>query len=485
MKRTFLSNLVLMLILNLLIKPIAIFGIDANVQNQVGTSAYGVYFSLLNLSFLFSIVMDMGINNFTTTQIARYPHVISRYISRLLSFRFILFFLYALITLTVGVAVGYSGLELNLLLLLIFNQLMVTLIAYFRSHFSGLHLFRIDAVFSIMDRLLVILICGSLLYTSSDENPFQLIWFIWSQTTAYTLTCVLAFFVLIRQIGRPRFRFHWVFSLAVFKKSYPYALLVLLMTCYTRVDSVMLERLHPNGAFEAGVYAQGYRLLDAVFMFGMIFAGLLLPIFSRLLQHNRSGIQEVMVSSRNILLGGSLVLACIATYNADIILGWVYTQDVDLASGSFIWLMWSFVGMSFSLIYGTLLTAKGDLRFLNQIAVVGIVLNVALNGLLIPKYGASGSAFATFVTQVFTAGMQAFHCHRHLPITFSYTDIGKFITLSTSVLIPAWFINPSGYLVIAQVVVGLIVFFVLRMISLRDLFTFVQVKTSESKGSDI
>ena len=65
MKRTFISNLVLMLILNVVIKPVAIFGIDANVQNRVGTEDYGLYFSLLNLSYLLVIVMDLGINNYT------------------------------------------------------------------------------------------------------------------------------------------------------------------------------------------------------------------------------------------------------------------------------------------------------------------------------------------------------------------------------------------------------------------------------------
>ncbi|MFT5859245.1 MAG: hypothetical protein ACI865_001345, partial [Flavobacteriaceae bacterium] len=36
MQRKFLSGLALMLFLNLLIKPIAIFGIDAKIQNTVG-----------------------------------------------------------------------------------------------------------------------------------------------------------------------------------------------------------------------------------------------------------------------------------------------------------------------------------------------------------------------------------------------------------------------------------------------------------------
>ena len=95
--------------LNLLIKPLAIFGIDASVQNRVGASAYGLYFSLLNLSFLFNILLDVGINNYTTKNIAQYPHLVGRYWGKIMSFRLILFFLYAALTLIMALIFGYDS----------------------------------------------------------------------------------------------------------------------------------------------------------------------------------------------------------------------------------------------------------------------------------------------------------------------------------------------------------------------------------------
>ena len=67
-----------MVILNLLVKPVAIFGIDATVQNRVGAEAYGIYFSLLNFSILFNILLDFGINNFTTKNIAQAPSIAAK-----------------------------------------------------------------------------------------------------------------------------------------------------------------------------------------------------------------------------------------------------------------------------------------------------------------------------------------------------------------------------------------------------------------------
>ena len=53
MQKKFLSSLGLLVLLNLIVKPLFILGIDAEVQNRVGQEDYGLYFGLLNLSFIF------------------------------------------------------------------------------------------------------------------------------------------------------------------------------------------------------------------------------------------------------------------------------------------------------------------------------------------------------------------------------------------------------------------------------------------------
>lgn len=470
MQKKFLSNLFLIILLNLLVKPLAIFGIDASIQNKVGTDAYGVYFSLLNLSFLFNILMDLGINNFTTTSVAQHPTSAIRYINKLFSFRVILFFFYALITLSVGVLAGYRGWELNMLLVLIFNQWLVTLIAYCRSHLGGLHLFRTDAFISVLDRLLLILIGAYVLFYHSSGRSFEIEWFIWMQTAAYTLTLSAAFLVLIRKIGVPKFSFRWVFSLAILKKSYPYALLVLLMMFYTRTDAVLLERIHPNGAYEAGSYAQGFRLLDASFMFGMIFANLLLPIFSRQLKTDKAAVYPLLKASRNLLIGGSIALAFICQFNGEKILQLIYTDSNETSVMCFHFLMWGFIGMCLSLIYGTLITASGNLRFLNRLSVLGIFLNLALNLLLIPSYGAAGSAFATLLTQCFTALVQLFHAHIQYRFPFHWKEVFSYVGYILFILLVSLFFQESNFLLLMQLFASIIGFFSFKLLNTSMLF---------------
>ena len=64
-ERSFYSNLFFSLGLNLLVKPVAIFAIDAAVQNIVGQQ-YGIYFAFFNFTLIISIIFDLGVNNYST-----------------------------------------------------------------------------------------------------------------------------------------------------------------------------------------------------------------------------------------------------------------------------------------------------------------------------------------------------------------------------------------------------------------------------------
>ena len=466
MKKKLLIDLLIIILLNVLIKPVAIFGIDAAVQNRLGSDTYGLYFSLLNLSYLFNIVMDLGINNYTTRNVAQYPHIVPSYLGKIIGLRIILFVIYALITLAFGLAIGYRDGAIYILGILILNQFLNTLILYVRSHLGGLHLFRTDAIISVLDKFLLIGICGYLLLTTTDYY-FKIEWLIWSQTIAYALTLVVGLTLLIKHIGLPTLKFKWAFSYAIIRQSLPFALLALLMMLYTRTDSIMLERIHEHGAYQAGLYAKGFRLLDTLYMFGMLFATLLLPVFSRMLKEKSADTRLLLESARDVLVGGAIVIAFISMHLATLVLGWIYTADINEAAPSFILLMWSFVAMTVTLVYGTLLTAKGDLRFLNISSSIGILINIGLNYVLIPKYGATGAACATLSTQTFIAICQIVRTHQSIAAIKPLKTLLKFAALILSMLIMDLFLPEKTWIFFLECSVGLILLLAFRLIDVQ------------------
>lgn len=407
LKRKFVTNLIFLLFLNLLIKPFWLFGIDRTVQNTVGDENFGLYFALFNFSMLLNILLDVGITNFNNRNIAQHRFLLPKHLSNIIGLKLMLAVVYAIFTLGVAAIIGYNHVQFHLLFFLILNQFLISFTLYLRSNISALHLFKTDSLISVLDRSLMIIICSLLLFTHVFPIEFTIDWFVYAQTIAYAATTLITLLIVLRKSGRIKVKIDPVFFRVFLRKSYPYALLILLMSFYNRIDSVMLERLlpHPIGKEQAGVYAQAFRLLDAVSMFGVLFAGLLLPIFARMIKQ-KEHVGQMVKLSYTLLIVPAIIIAISSLYYSHEIMGVLYHENTDASSDILGILMIGFTGIATTYIFGTLLTANGSMKHLNIMAFSGMVLNIVLNLILIPRYQAHGSAYASLVTQIFTGGAQ-------------------------------------------------------------------------------
>ena len=180
----------------------------------------------------------------------------------------------------------------------------------------------------------------------------------------------------------------------------------------------MISKLLPNGFKEADLYAQGFRLFEALTMIGYLFAGLLLPIFSNMLARKENP-SELVNTSFKLIQAVAIGLAAFLFVNAVEIIDLRMTNtpgELYTSSTSFSILMLCFIGMCCTYIYGTLLTANGSLKHLNYMALGGMLLNIILNLFFIPQWGAIGAAIASAVTQVLTALAQMILAHRLLKL---------------------------------------------------------------------
>lgn len=472
MQRTFLSNLGLLLLLNLLVKPFYILGIDAEVQNVVGTKEYGLYFTLLNLSFLFNILIDFGINNFNNRNIAQNEQLLSKHFSKLLSIKAKLSLVYAAITLGAGFVLGYHGTAFIILCVLTFNQILVSFIQFSRSNLAALHLFRRDSLISILDRSLLIVFCGILLFTNITDGEFHITWFVYLQTVSYGLTLLVAMVMLAKHTGKLRWNSDRVFSWVILRKSFPYALFMFVGALYTRIDGIMLEQIADTGSRAVGEYAQGYRFYEAAGMFAYLFAVLLLPIYSRLLKENPGEIKSMVETSSRLLLGSALAATVFFFFNSDFVLYWRYDEVSESAVLSFMALMGAFFGIAMFYVYGTLMTANENLRTLNAISFGGLGLNVIMNVWLIPRYGAFGAALATMCTQLFAGGMQLIFVVRHFRFGVNVRLILQFVgyaitTYLLNALVLDVFIEDTALRLLSSAVVGVVFLFATGLFSVR------------------
>ncbi len=294
---------------------------------------------------------------------------------------------------------------------LVLNQFLASFFLYLRSNISGLQKFVTDSLLSVLDRLIMIVICSMLLWTNIFNHQFSIEWFVYTQTLAYTISMLIAFLLVRKRVGIFRFSFDIKLMLNILKKSYPYALLVVLMSVYYRIDSVMLERMLPGGNVEAGIYAQAFRILDAFTMFAFLFATLLLPMYSRMIRRGIP-VEELTTFSLMILMVPVTVISVILIFYKNEFMDLLYNQYTFESAPILAVLMIAHIFVSIAYIAGTLLTAGGYLKELNIIAGIGLVLNIGLNVLFIPEFAALGSAVASVITQVLVVAFQIFLVYR-------------------------------------------------------------------------
>lgn len=404
MQKKFITNLGLLLFLNFLIKPFWLFGIDRTVQNVVSAGEYGTYFALFNFSVLFNIVLDLGITNFNNRNISQNQQLLSKYFSGIVVFKFLLAIIYLIITFVAGYIVGYDSDRFYMLLFLSINQFLISFIQYLRSNIAGLQLYALNSLLSVLDKSIIIIFCAVLLWGNIFDAKFELMHFVYAQTIAYLVTSIIVFWIVLSKTKAFKLKLNKAFSLLILKQTYPYAVLVLAMTFYYRIDAVMLDSMLEDGEIQAAIYAQGYRLMDAATQIGVLFATLLLPMFANMIQNNKKVLNLVKLSF-SLIFVPSLVLAVAAFFFSNEITSALYEGNTD-ASNVLGVLMFCFVAIATTYIFGTLLTANGSLKTLNQLAIGGMVLNVVLNLILIPLYKAEGSAIASLITQVIIVVVQ-------------------------------------------------------------------------------
>ncbi len=406
-QKDFVFNLCLLIFLNLLVKPFWLLGIDVGVQNSVGAESYGLYFSLTNFTLLFYMVLDMGTANYNNRNIARNSQLLDKHLSNYITLRLLLGVVYFVLIYVVALLIGYRGEQLRLLFWIGLNQFLSLFLLYVRSNISALQMFKTDSVISVTDKLLMILFCGLLLWGNVTDQSMKIEWFVWSQTVAYLVTIAISLSIVLKKANLRKLSWNPAFFLVIIKKSFPYALVTLLMACYYRMDSVMLERMLPSGtgAMQSGIYASAFRLLDTLAMIGYLFAVILLPLFSKMLKQ-KEDVGPIVRTSFSLLFLFSVSAVVILYVYRDPLIHLFYPAIAESSIPVFRLIIFGLIPISMNYLFGTLLTANGSMKQLNIIASIGIVINVTVNLLLIPRMQACGSAVASLCTQLLVSVFQ-------------------------------------------------------------------------------
>jgi O-antigen/teichoic acid export membrane protein len=478
-RKVFIKNLLFLQILNLIVKPVWLLLIDRMAQNLLGP-VYGEYYLVLNLTLITNIFLDLGIQNFNNTSIAADSGFFKTHFKGIFILKSLLSSIYILLVLFLGIQ---SGMPQDLLLVLIGNQVLTTFILYLRTNINGLHRYTTDSLLSVSDKFFGILIC-IVFYLL---NKISIMHFAIAQFMASSVTFIIALLINIKlwrnlpSLAAPLEKGSLKFLI---QRSLPYALLFTLMNFYTRMDVTMMNWLLPDAVYHGGLYAQSFRLLDAAAMFAMLFAGLLLPMFARMISE-KTDLRPLANLASTVLLLISITVAMGAQFFGKDILDAMYKfrSEANLLESTAVFknIMLTFVPMSVTFVFSTLLTAKKDIWHMNIYAASAFLCNFLINYLLIPEYKSFGASIGSLCTQSVFALFCVWRSFKLFDFNLPIKQVLRFLVWIVLLIAAYFFVKSISNLWLALFAYGIAAILFSALLNILDFKKIMQIfdKTSQ------
>lgn len=383
-----------MVLLNLLVKPGWVV-LENVVQDRIGHELFGTFTALLTLATIVAAVSDLGTTQLTVKRLAASPGFLTDFFPTLLPLRAGLGVAFLLLTMGIGWVLGYRGHWLLLLAVTAGGMLLSQYILFLRGVLQADQRFNTDAVLSVLERLLLLVLVLALLPTGLTLDRY-----VGARTVAIGFVFLLLVGLIRRFHGRILIRPQWQQARQVLTESLPLAFITLVYGLNERIDMLMLERLVSGR--DASYYAAAYRWVDAV----MMYLWTVLPLFFARFAHatgRRQEQQELLWFGQRIVTVPLLWVVGFALFRGELL----FTQfthstpaEVARMTQCLQLLSLNVLVHAFFAIYSTLLTSTDHEKPVSWLVTVSIVLNIGLNFLLMPRYGALAGAFNTLLCAV-------------------------------------------------------------------------------------
>ena len=454
-------------LLNWLVKPLWILWIEREIQLRMGDSWYGVYTLHFNLVLLFAVLLDAGLNTYAAREIAANGKVghPRRMLFLRLGLGLVYVCLVLMVAqMQSGIQMQFLLFALINQILASVVLMMRAVLQGKQRFVSDSWLSVVDRLVALgvctwMLRTFTVEMFAS----EGGVLNFQVAQF-FGYATALGLGLILVFWqgkstgeftslasnssneekkevdVIAQKNSTQKSLGDWS------KEVVWFGVMALAMSIFTRIDVQMIQWLSASrlegvagildadaiksqlaaGYAEIGLYTRGYRLLDAGLIFSALLSTQLLPLFSKRLATGDDNGEVIWMSFRlvlwvslgaamgawfygepliNWLYHGQMELGATLTQNGvDVPQAMVYSGEIVNAAMIFKVLMLAFVPMSLVHVFGTFVTASGQMKWLASLAFVCVGINIAFNYIEIPKVGALGAATGCLITQWVFAG---------------------------------------------------------------------------------
>jgi O-antigen/teichoic acid export membrane protein len=336
---------------------------------------------------MFSVLTDLGLGNITAREIARDRSIAAAYIGNSLSI--VAVATVVVVGLIVGLAnlLHYPARNTRVIYMLCVLVAAGALTAYFAYVFLGLEKMYVTAAAQMLQT--VLMVGGGLILAQGPARAerYALLYAAVSVSVA-GFAAVMA----VRYLGRLRPRFELRAWWCLLKSSLPVGVAVALVSLYYWNGHAMLQKVH--GEAEVGVLNAAFRLVMGACFAGMALSSALYPLLSRFYVSDRDRLSGVVHSGLRYASMLVLPVVILALPLARPVVSLVYGAEFKASASVLRVLVWWGGTAVFSSLLSNYVLAANRASLLALQGLASLVVNVGLNLLLIPRWGATGAAVA-------------------------------------------------------------------------------------------
>lgn len=357
------------------------------LARHLGDSAYGRYTTLVAYSALVSVIADLGLSPLYTREAARQPDRLPEYLGTLLSGKVLLAVGASLVLAVALTATGLGSLIVPGAALLV----LTTYASLLRNTFYALGRLEFEAVAILAE----IGIQASLILAGARTGQ-GVAYFISAYAVSYGFTCVYCLAVIgIFRLGGLRLRFNPALFRSWLRLALPFAIGAFLTNLYFRIDVPILQHFKPFA--EVGWYQFAYKPFESLQFVPLAIQSVVYPLLGVYFRESRLLLGDAYARFFKILI----ILGWPLTVGTFILAGPVgrlfrlYPQSIPSLRILGLAIVFLFANSAFT----AMLYAIDRQNLFAWTTAIAVVVNVALNLILIPFYGYLAASAVTVVTE--------------------------------------------------------------------------------------
>jgi O-antigen/teichoic acid export membrane protein len=378
------------------------------LARRLGPTELGLYSFAFAIAGVFLIFSDMGLATLLVKEVAKDRKKAFVFLSNTLSFKLFITIAFAAISLSALYVREASTETLAAVSIVMLASLFNSLTEPFKNIFLAFENHSYYALLNIFERFISTGIGLALLLTGHS-----LVQVLWSFVISYSLMLAAAAIITWRKFTRYSVSFNMQSWIGLLSRSWPFLLSLLFMSIYYSAGTLMLTRM--TNFSIVGWFNAAYRPVDALSFIPLITITAVFPSMALFHAESKQLLSILYKKTFYYLAVIALPMAAATTILAGRIITLFYTASPEYSPAAPVLqlLIWSEVFIFFNYLLGYLLNSIDKQILFTATTFTYLVINIALNYILIPQYSHVGVAAVAVITQLIGFIMLYYFCSKN------------------------------------------------------------------------